>query len=311
MSIKENIIKVLPTGLYNTYRTKKLKLKSKLIQNSSDKTFLKYQYRGFLGKELDLKNPETFTEKIQWLKLYDRKPEYSTMVDKYEAKKYVAEKIGEEHIIPTYGVWDKFDDIDFDKLPNQFVLKCTHDSGSVVICKDKTTFDINYAKEIINENLNKTHYKLAREWVYKNIKPRIIAEKFMSCDNQELIDYKFFCFNGEPKFLYVSTGLASASNAGAEISFFTLDWQLAPFYRKDFKILSYFPKKPAHLEEMINISKILSENIPFVRVDLYEINNQVYFSALTFYPHGGYIPFEPEEWDRKLGDLIDLPPETK
>lgn len=171
----------------------------------SDEKFLKRKYKLILGHSLNLKNPTLFSEKLQWLKLHDRKPIYTTMVDKYEAKKYVANIIGEQYIIPTLGVWDKFEDIDFNKLPNQFVLKCTHDSGGLVICRDKRKFDVKAAKKKINRSLKRNYFWQGREWPYKNVKPRVIAEKYMEdAQSGELKDYKFFCFNGMPKFMYIS-----------------------------------------------------------------------------------------------------------
>lgn len=276
------------------------------FNNWSDEKYLKYKFKMVLGQELNLKNLQTFNEKLQWLKLYDRKPIYTTMVDKYAAKKYIANIIGEEYIIPTLGVWDKFEDIDFDKLPNQFVLKCTHDSGGLVICRDKTKFDYQFAKKKINKSLKRNYFWQGREWPYKDVKPRIIAEKYMQ-DRQisKLIDYKFYCFNGEPKFLYVSEGLEN--HLIAHSSFVTLDWQFAPFYRKDFRPFDNLPLRPKHFDEMLQIARKLSEGHAFLRVDLYEIEQRVYFSELTFHPSGGWVLFQPLEWNKKIGDWLLLP----
>ena len=273
----------------------------------SSKVYLKLKYKACMDKKLNLKNPKTFNEKLQWLKLYDRKDIYTTMVDKYEAKKYVAEIIGEEHIIPTLGVWDKFDDIDFDTLPNQFVLKCTHDSGGLVICRDKSKLDKMATRNILEKSLKNKYFFTAREWPYKNVKPRIIAEKYMQDNSQQsgLVDYKFYCFGGETKFLYISQGLENHKTA--RISFLNLDWTFAPFKRTDYKPFDDLPQKPKEFEKMIDLTKQLSKNIPFLRVDLYEIEGKIYFSELTFSPCGGMMRFEPEEWDYKFGEYIKLP----
>lgn len=274
----------------------------------ADEKYLKKKFKVRMGKELNLKNPKTFNEKLQWLKLYDRKDEYITMVDKYEVKSYIADKIGEEYIIPTLGVWDKFEDIDFDKLPDQFVLKCTHDSGGLVICKDKNKLDINAAKEKINNCLKKNFYYWGREWPYKNVKPRIIAEEYMeNIENgvEGLRDYKFYCVDGDVKYLYVSEGLEDHSTA--KISFLTVDWKFAEFGRSDYKGFDELPQKPKNFDKMIVLAKELSKGFAFLRVDLYEINGKVYFSELTFSPCGGFMPFAPAEWDYKFGEYIKLP----
>ena len=274
----------------------------------SDKAYIRLAYFRRFHKFPDLKNPKTFNEKLQWLKLYDRKPEYTVMVDKYEAKKYVSDIIGEDHVIPTLGVWDRFEDIDFDSLPNQFVLKCTHDSGGLVICRDKNALDIEFAKNKINKSLSVNYYHYGREWPYKNVKPRILAEKFMSDERnpQSLIDYKFYCFDGEPKFLYISSGLEDHSTA--HISFVTLDWDFAPYQRSDFASFDELPPKPERFDEMIEHCKKLSKGKSFLRVDLYEINDTVYFSELTFSPCSGVMPLKDESHDKIIGDMLILPP---
>lgn len=272
----------------------------------SDKAYLKLRYNCIMGKKLNLDNPVTYNEKLQWLKLYDRKPEYTKMVDKYEAKKYVADIIGEEYIIPTLGVWDNVNDIDFDTLPNQFVLKCTHDSGGLVICKDKTELDIENAKNTLNHFLNRNFYNVHREWPYKDVKHRIIAEKYMEDESgKDLKDYKFFCFNGEPKLLYISEGLSDHSTA--KISFADMDYNIAEFKRNDFKPFDELPKKPINFEKMKELAKVLSKDRAFIRVDFYEINKKIFFGELTFFPCSGYLPFDPEKYDKVLGDWITLP----
>ena len=272
----------------------------------TDLVFLARMYKAKKGIILDLKNPSSFTEKLQWLKLFDRKPIYSSMVDKYEAKKYVSNVIGESYIVRNYGCWDRFEDIDFAKLPNQFVLKCTHDSGGIVICRDKNNFDIKKAKKRLKDSLKRNMFFYYREWPYKNVRPRIIAEEFLENANKEpLIDYKFYCFNGEPKFLYISKGLDDHSTAS--ISFVNLNWTFSKYERSDFKPFETLPTKPTKFNEMIELSKELSKGIPFLRVDLYQINEKIYFSELTFSPCGGFMPFKNEHDDIEIGKMLNLP----
>lgn len=278
-----------------------------LLNWIDDETYIKIAYRCRMGKKLNLENPTTFNEKLQRLKLYDRNTLYTQLVDKYEVRKYIAEKIGEEYLIPLLGVWDRFDDIDFEKLPEQFVLKCTHDSGGLVICRDKSKFNKKKARRKINNCLRHNYFWGQREWPYKNIKPRIIAEKYMSEPSiNGLIDYKFFCFNGNPEFLYISCGLEN--HATASISFFSLDGKLLPFKRKDYKGFNTAPAIPKNIENMKVLAKNLAEyiNSPFIRVDLYEISGKVYFSELTFTACSGMIPFDPPEYDMKIGNMLDL-----
>jgi hypothetical protein len=256
-----------------------------------------------MGQRLNLDNPQTFNEKLNWLKLYDRKPEYSIMVDKYEAKKYVANIIGDEYIIPTYGVWDKFDDIDFKKLPDQFVLKCTHDSGSIFICRDKRKFDLKTAKKVIEKSMKRNYYYPGREWVYKDVKPRIMVEKLMLESNGvDINDYKFFNFNGIPKFIQVDIDRFSNHKR----NFYDLDWNLLDveltYERYSRKIV-----KPLNLDKMVEFSRLLAVNIPFCRTDFYSIGNNVYFGEITFYPDAGFKNFSPKVWNNILGSWIKLP----
>ena len=268
-----------------------------------DKVYLKWKFRLIMGYKLNLRNPQTFNEKLQWLKLYDRNPEYTKMVDKYEVRKYIKEKIGEEYLIPILGVCERFDDIDFDNLPNKFVIKCNHDSGGLVICKDKSKLDIESARRKINSSLKRNYYYSGREWPYKNVKPKILIEKYMEDKvNKELIDYKIMCFNGKPKFSFTCT---ERYKGGLKVTFFDLNWEKMTFTRhypsSDIKI-----NKPINYDKMLDFSKKLSENIPFVRVDWYEINGKLYFGELTFYPGCGFEEFEHKEWDLKIGKYIDL-----
>ena len=270
-----------------------------------DAEYLKLRFHYAMGQELDLENPKTFNEKLQWLKLHNRKPIYTDMVDKYAAKQYVADLIGEEHIIPTLGVWDSFDEIDFDKLPDQFVLKCTHDSGGLVICRDKSKLDIRAAKKKLKKSLKRDFYLLGREWPYKDVPRRIIAEKYMGSLDSSLTDYKFYCFNGKPLFLYVSSGLEKHSTA--RISYVTLDWKHAPYKRLDYLPHEELPPKPSKLDEMIAYAELLSKNTAFLRVDLYQIDDEIYFSELTFFPGSGFTKFRNPEHDLEIGNLIKLP----
>lgn len=276
-----------------------------LFKWMDDELYLKFFYRIVMGKKLNLDNPQTFNEKLQWLKLHDRKDIYTTMVDKYEAKKYVAEQIGEEYIIPTLGVWDSFDDIDFDSLPNQFVLKCTHDSGGLVICRDKSTFDKNSARKKINRSLKSNFFWFGREWPYKAVKPRIIAEPYMEdAQEKELRDYKFFCFDG-----YVDNVMLAMDRVSGDpkFYFFNQDWKLmrlnirgrnAP---KDFTL-----PKPKAIDQMFQLAAELSKGISFVRVDLYYCNGQIYFGEMTFFPQSGFDANLLRETDEYLGNMIKL-----
>lgn len=273
-----------------------------------DKIYLKLVYRALMHKNLDLKTPKTFNEKLQWLKLYNHNPQYTQMVDKYEVKKYVAKKIGKQYLIPTLGVWESFDQIDFNSLPNQFVLKCTHDSGGLAICKDKSFFDVASARRLIEKSLKRNYYSLWREWPYKAVKPRIIAEKYMKDsisvpEESDLKDYKLFCFNGKVKFFKIDFDRFTDHRA----NYYDIDGYLLPFGESDYPPN---PEKnldiPDELPEMIVCAEKLAESIPFVRVDFYDVNGQVYFGEITFYPASGFGSFTHEEWDLKLGGWIDL-----
>jgi hypothetical protein len=290
---KKNIYKSLMT------------LKKQLFNCLSDRTFIKYAYFRQMGRRLNLRNPKSFNEKLQWLKLYDRNPEYTRLVDKYEVRHYITNKIGAEYLIPLLGVYNNFEDIDFSKLPKQFVLKCTHDSGGVVICKNKDQFNIDKARETINKHLSKNYYYAWREWPYKDIRPRIICEKYMVDESgTELKDYKFMCFNGEAKCLFV--GLNRNSPAGLNVDFYDMNWIPMPFERK-YPSSGKITPKPKTFNKMVKFAKELSENFPFVRVDFYEVNGQLYFGELTFYPGSGYEEFTPESYDYLLGSWLELP----
>ena len=287
-----------------------LYLDQKNIIRIPDRMYLKLLYKKTLNKKLNLKNPQTFNEKLQWLKLNDRKPEYTKMVDKYEAKKYVADIIGEEYIIPTLGVYNKFEEIDFGKLPNQFVIKTTHDSGGIVICKDKKSFDIKKAEEKINKSLKNNFYYLGREWPYKNVKPRIIIERFMSDNGKDINDYKIFVFSGVPHYIQVDYDRFINHHR----NFYDLKWNYVPFTTCYPTNPNHIIEKPDKLNEILEIAKKISlslNNPKFVRIDLYLIEKQIYFGEVTFYHGSGYERFYPEEWDKKLGNFIELKYKTE
>ena len=278
---------------------KKVKYGMKFIP---DKIYLQIYYFSRFKKLINFKNPKTYNEKINWLKLNDRKELYTTLVDKYEVKKYVSNIIGEEYIIETLGVWDKFDEIDFDKLPNKFVLKCTHDSEGLVIVKDKSKLDIQNAKNKLETALKKNFYYIGREWPYKNVKPRIIAEKYMEDKKlNELRDYKFFCFNGIPKAMFI------ASDRATNVKF---DYYDLEFNHLDIK--QKYPnsnkkiEKPVNFEKMIELSKKLSKDLKHARIDFYEVNGKIYFGEITFYHFSGFMPFEPNKWDKIFGNWLKI-----
>lgn len=274
--------------------------------NMPAEAFLQRMYKITMGKDLNLENPVDYTEKLQWLKLYDHRPEYTTMVDKYAVKQFVAKKIGEQYVIPLLGVWENADEIDFAALPNQFVLKTTHDSGALVICKDKEKLDIKAAKNRLAHFLKRKYYDCNREWPYKNVKPRIIAEAYMEDSKyKELRDYKFFTFGGVPKVLYIAQGRGRGEPTVAD--FFDMDFNHLPF-TIDHDMAKIPPEKPECFEEMKRLASILSEGTPQLRVDFYEVDGRVYFGEMTFFHCSGMEKFHPEEWNRIFGDWVILPP---
>lgn len=276
-----------------------------LLNWISDEKFLKTAYKIRMKKALNLESPTTYNEKLQWLKLHDRKPIYTQMVDKYEAKRIVADRIGEQYIIPTLGVWDRFEDIDFEKLPEKFVLKCTHDSGSYMICQNKESFNYKAAKKKFDRCLKLSFYWTDRQWPYKDIKPRIIAEEYMEDDaTKELRDYKFFTFNGEVKALFIATDRGSQTE-DTKFDFFDENFNHLPI-TNGHPNANPAPEKPLCFEEMKKLASVLGKGIPQVRVDFYEVNGKVYFGEMTFFHWSGMVPFEPDEWDRTFGDWIDL-----
>lgn len=270
-----------------------------------DSIYLRYSFKKQMKYSLNLRNPKTFDEKLQWLKLYNRNPLYATLVDKYAVKKWVADKIGEQYIIPTLGVWNKFDDIGFDKLPNQFVLKCTHDSGGLIIVRNKSEFDIVSARQKLTKCLNRNFYWQSREWPYKNVSPRIIAEPYMEDSTyKELRDYKFHTFSGKPKFLLIAKGRQSNNKT---FDYFDMDFNHIELQDEYVPNSLNIPEKPICFEDMKKLSEILSNGIPHVRVDFYEINGKVYFGEMTFFDDGGFMKAKPISWEKEWGDLIELP----
>lgn len=265
----------------------------------SDEFYIRTLWRMLMGYKLDLRNPKTFNEKLQWLKLYNHNPLYTTLVDKLRVKDWVAEKIGEEYVISTLAVWESADEIDISQLPDQFVLKCNHDSGSVVICKDKSTFDLNAAKEKLGNALKHNFYLEAREWAYKNVKPCIFAETYIQDTvYDDLITYKFLCFNGRPELMYVTV-----KNENIWENYYDMDFRLLDLNRK-YHNNTYSVARPKCFEQMKIVAEKLSKDIVHVRIDLYEVDGQIYFSEYTFYDWGGLFDFNSEEWNNHLGELI-------
>lgn len=274
-----------------------------------DKWYLELRYKAKFGRFPNLKNPKLYTEKVQWLKLYDRKPEYCNMVDKYEAKKYIANMVGEQYVIPTYGVWDSFDEINFDILPERFVLKCTHNSGGVVVCLDKKNLDFEKTRITLEKRLKENYYWHSREWQYKNVKPRIIAEEYLydkEYPDDSIMDYKLLCFDGEPRLLYYAEE--------------NTDDPYSDIYDMDFQKLDLqFPEpnspitaeRPDKFEEMKNLARKLSARSPHLRVDFYYVNGKLYVGELTFYHCAGLVDIKPENWNQILGDWIILPKDVR
>lgn len=275
----------------------------------SDKTYLKMMHRLELRKKLDLDDPQTFNDKLQWLKLFYHRPDFVTMADKEAVKAYVASKIGEEYVIPLIGKWHRVKDIDWDMLPNQFVLKTNHDGGNfgVVICKDKATFDKRKAIRRLNRSLRRNTFLLGREWPYKNIPRKVFAEQYMEdIDAKGLLDYKFMCFDGKVKMLYVAS--ERQSKTGVKFDYFDENYNHLDLYQSHPNALTP-PEKPQSFELMKELAEKLSKGIPHVRVDFYEVNGKVYFGELTFFSLGGWAAFHPEKYDYLLGSYLQLPNE--
>lgn len=297
-------MKSVMSYVQNPYQIFEVMRSRSLTNWMPDSLYLKIIYKHIFHKNLDLKNPLTFNEKMQWLKINNRDPQYINMVDKAAAKEYVASVIGNDYIIPTLKIWNNVEEIDLSQLPDQFVLKCTHDSGGVVVCKNKSTFDLNAAKKSLQKSMGRNFYYYLREWPYKNVVPRIIAESFLSDENSEdLRDYKFFCFNGKVRCFKIDFDRFTDHHA----NYYDQNGTLLPFGE-----LQYPPKPekkiklPTKLEQMITLAEQLSYGQPFLRVDFYEVHNKVYFGELTLFPASGFGVFTSNEWDKKLGKWLNI-----
>lgn len=275
----------------------------------NEKIFIKLKYRAFTGSSLNLNNPQTFSEKLQWLKIYDRNPRYTDLVDKYKVKAIVAEQIGSEYIIPTLGVWDNPEDIEWNTLPNQFVLKTTHGGGGrgIIICRDKSSFDTGAAINHLKQSMKQDIYKEFREWPYKGVPHRIIAEKYINPDSndKDLPDYKWYCFNGNPLYCQIIQDRSTEES----IDFFDPSWNHQEFVGLNPLALpaKVLPSRPSNLETQLMIARKLSKGIPFSRIDLYEVKASIYFGEVTFYPASGLGVFRPKQYNDILGRLIVLP----
>lgn len=271
----------------------------------SDAIYLRILYYAETGEFLHLKKPKTFNEKLQWLKLNDRKKIHTDMVDKYAVKEIVSNKIGAEYVIPTIGIWERFEDIPIASLPDRFVIKTTHGGGgnSVEVVRNKKNWDIEKAKIHFTDALSRSIWKNYREWPYKDVPRKIIIEKYIEDESGELMDYKIFCFNGTPRFLKVDFNRFIRHQA----NYYDLDWNVLPFGEAvcppDY---NYNIAKPANFDLMLELARKLSEGTKFLRVDLYNSKGKIYFGEMTFYPASGMGSFTPKEWDSKLGKLLDL-----
>lgn len=290
--------------MYNLFYKIKRLIITLFVNILSDSTYLKLVFKHRMGYRLNLENPRTFSEKLQWLKLYDKHPEYSRLVDKVEAKEYVASIVGEKYVIPTYGVWNSIDDVDWNSLPEKFVIKATNDSGGVVVCKDKSLLDINKAKAKLKGLGARDYTKYNKEYPYHTVPHRFIAEKYLEDESGfELKDYKIFCFDGKPKFLYVASG---RQKHDTRFDFYDINFNHLPVVN-GYPNADVSPIKPANFEEMLDVAAKLSKGFPHIRVDLYNCNGKIYFGELTFFHFSGTTPFEPQEWDYKFGEYLKLP----
>ena len=286
------------------YRTRVL-IKLGYYDSLSDEEFLKKVFPKYMGYPLDLENPKTFSEKLQWLKVNYRNPIQTVMVDKHEAKYFIAERVGSQYIIPTLAVWDSVEDIDFDALPNQFVLKSTHDSGGIVICKDKSSLDFEAAKAKLSVSLKRDYSKIAREWAYQNVPRRIIAEEYISeLGKDDLLDYKMYSFHGEPKLTVVCSN--RFSKTGTRMNFYDINWKPMGIHFGHYPPLPTEFPKPATYEEMKHLTAELSKDCPFLRVDFYEIKGRLFIGELTFFPGAGFEKFRPMSKDYELGEWLHL-----
>lgn len=272
----------------------------------ADHTFLKMKFLLCMGYDLNTDEPSTFNEKLQWLKLYDRKPEYTVMVDKYRVREYIANRVGEKYLIPLIGVWDSPKEIDFSALPDKFVMKCNHNSGlGMCICKDKAMLNIKQVKKSLSKGLKQDYYLTGREWPYKDVPRKIIAEQFLKSDEGGLTDYKVHCFNGIPKFILVCRDRFTES--GLTEDFYTTEWEHMDVKRPNIPNAITPMLKPDKLDEILMLAEKLSKDIPFLRVDFYIVEDKVYFSELTFFPASGFEKFDPLKWDETFGEWLSLP----
>lgn len=273
-----------------------------------DSVYIKLRYRFQMRRRLNLKNPRTFQEKLHWLKLHDQNPAYTDMVDKVKVKDYVAKTVGNEYVVPLLGVWDRPEDINWGALPNQFVLKTNHAGGNsgVIICRDKSKLDKQTAISKLKGSMHSDIYRLYREWPYKNVEKKVFAEMFIEAAPgvKDLPDYKFFCFDGEVKALFIAK---DRQTPGVDLTFdfFDADYKHLPV-RQGHPNAKELPQKPKSFDEMKRIAEALSKGIPHVRVDFYEANGKPYFGEMTFCHFAAMVPFEPEEWDYKFGEWLDL-----
>lgn len=282
-----------------------MELTTILAQIIPDKMYLRLMYYKHFKRFPNLKNPKTYSEKLQWLKLYDRKTLYTTMVDKYRVKEYVAKIIGDEFVIPTLGVWENPDEIDFNTLPERFVLKWNHDSGSIIICKSKSDLDVDEIKKKLSKRYRYNGYHYGREWPYKNVKPCIIAEEYVEDkETKDLRDYKFFAFNGTVRAMFIATD--RFEKCDTKFDFFDMDFNHLPIVNGH-PNAAVMPSKPKQFELMKELSAKLSVGFPQIRIDWYEANGKVYFGEFTFFHWSGFQPFVPNEWDITFGSWIDLP----
>lgn len=292
--------------LNNPYRIFSALASKGFADKMSDEKFIRLQFRSLMGTWIDLDKPKTFNEKLQWLKLHDRQSRYVEMVDKYLVREYISKKMGPQYLIPLHGVWDDPEDINFDQLPDQFVLKCNHNSGlGMCICKDKSKLDISKVKEELRKGLQQDYYLTNREWPYKDVARKIICEQFMSNGGEELADYKVHNFNGEPKFILVCRDRFSPT--GLTEDFFSTQWEHLDLHRPKHPNASKEIPKPELLEKMLAFSRILAKDIPFVRTDFYVIDGKLYFGEITFFPASGLAPFVPVSWDETFGSWLQLP----
>ncbi len=301
MSVVKSLLRYCTDGDYRFL----FNLKKGAYTGMPDEEFLRRRFHAARGVYPNLENPRSFSEKLQWLKLHDRNPAYTALVDKAAVKPVIADKIGQQYLIPTLGVWDTAEEIDFGALPDRFVLKCTHDSHGVILCRSKAQLDIAATRAKLQAALGRSYYLAFREWPYKDVKPRVIAEPFITDDGQDLTDYKVHCFNGEPRLVLVCG--SRYSGPGLREDFFDEAWHHLPVKRPKVPNAETEPPRPPQLEEMLRLARVLSEGIPFVRVDFYTTGGQVLFGEMTFYPASGFTRFEPDSWDDTFGSWLRLP----